>query len=399
MLAQDAVAPASSPLRCRSERGRHAATCRCASSPTAAPSRRWRTISFSVERGEFLSLLGPVGLRQVHAAAHRRRPGRADRRAGLACSACTPQEARQKRALGFVFQDAALLPWRTALQNVELPLEVGGFARLPSGAPTPRELLELVGLEGWEKALPARALGRHAPARVDRARAAQRSADPADGRAVRRARRDHARPAERGAAPHLAGNRHHHPVRHPLHLRGDVPRPARAGDGGQSRPRARDRAGRSAARPRPLDPRDRAVHPHRRASARACWSGACNDRVRPSRPMSALDIAADRSAPIIARASASCGAGACCRPSASARRCCIWAASSSGSKCRRSSRRRRCSSSQTLYAKCDVLMLNLLPTAIEAICGFLLGNLDGDPASRRCSCTTRRWRKLLPGRA
>src|SRR6476660_10152913 len=29
----------------------------------------------------------------------------------------------------------------------------------------------------------------------------------------------------------------------------------------------------------------------------------------------------------------------------------------------------------TLYAKIDVLMLNLLPTAIEAISGFLLGNL------------------------
>jgi len=30
---------------------------------------------------------------------------------------------------------------------------------------------------------------------------------------------------------------------------------------------------------------------------------------------------------------------------------------------------------QTLYAKIDVLMINLLPTAIEAISGFLLGNL------------------------
>jgi NitT/TauT family transport system ATP-binding protein len=40
------------------------------------------------------------------------------------------------------------------LQNVELPAEVGGFGGLPSGAPTPRELLKLVGLEGWEANFP-----------------------------------------------------------------------------------------------------------------------------------------------------------------------------------------------------------------------------------------------------
>jgi NitT/TauT family transport system ATP-binding protein len=41
------------------------------------------------------------------------------------------------------------------LQNVELPLEVGGASRmLPKGVPTPRELLNLVGLKGWEGSLP-----------------------------------------------------------------------------------------------------------------------------------------------------------------------------------------------------------------------------------------------------
>ncbi len=61
--------------------------------------------------------------------------------------------ARTNREIGFVFQDAALLPWRTALQNVSLPLEVGGGAAR-RGTRTPQELLALVGLAGWEDAYP-----------------------------------------------------------------------------------------------------------------------------------------------------------------------------------------------------------------------------------------------------
>ena len=38
----------------------------------------------------------------------------------------TPAEARKNRDLSFVFQDATLLAWRTAIDNVRLPLEVGG---------------------------------------------------------------------------------------------------------------------------------------------------------------------------------------------------------------------------------------------------------------------------------
>ena len=55
----------------------------------------------------------------------------------------TAETARRRRDIGFVFQDAALLPWRTALQNVALPLEVADGAR-HKGKATPSELLELV---------------------------------------------------------------------------------------------------------------------------------------------------------------------------------------------------------------------------------------------------------------
>ena len=68
----------------------------------------------------------------------------------------TTEAARLARDFAFVFQDATLLPWRSALKNVELPLEMGrkrGIA-IPRGDRTPMELLELVGLKGREDALP-----------------------------------------------------------------------------------------------------------------------------------------------------------------------------------------------------------------------------------------------------
>ncbi len=112
-------------------------------------------VSVDIIDGEFLTLLGPSGcgkstfLRVV-----------ADLIAPTAGSlqvlGVTPEAARLRRDIGFVFQDAALLPWRTALQNVELPLEVAkGRANTTRAArATPRELLELVGLKGSENAYP-----------------------------------------------------------------------------------------------------------------------------------------------------------------------------------------------------------------------------------------------------
>jgi len=110
-------------------------------------------VSFSVEKGGFLSLLGPSGCGKstlLRVVADLVEPTAGD----VSVLGMTPREARLRRSLGFVFQDAALLPWRTALQNVELPLEVGGVKALPKGAPTPRELLALVGLSGWEGSFP-----------------------------------------------------------------------------------------------------------------------------------------------------------------------------------------------------------------------------------------------------
>ena len=65
----------------------------------------------------------------------------------------TPAEARKNRELSFVFQDATLLAWRSAIDNVRLPLEVGGGGHR-KGSASPEELMELVGLKGRENAMP-----------------------------------------------------------------------------------------------------------------------------------------------------------------------------------------------------------------------------------------------------
>ena len=65
-----------------------------------------------------------------------------------------PDEARLARDFAFVFQDATLLPWRTAIDNVRLPLEVGGGAATIEQPVAADDLLALVGLEGREQALP-----------------------------------------------------------------------------------------------------------------------------------------------------------------------------------------------------------------------------------------------------
>ena len=131
-------------------------------------------VSFTLERGGFLSLLGPSGcgkstLLRVVAdlvpATH----------GGVAVFGMTPQEARLKRLLGFVFQDPALLPWRTALQNVELPLEVGGSQGPAGREPDAARAARARRARRLGSRLPARALGRHAAARLDRPRASRRT--------------------------------------------------------------------------------------------------------------------------------------------------------------------------------------------------------------------------------
>jgi NitT/TauT family transport system ATP-binding protein len=110
-------------------------------------------VSLALAQGGFLTLLGPSGcgkstLLRVIADIVQPAAG------SVTVFGQAPATARRDRQIGFVFQDASLLPWRNAIDNVRLPLEVGGRRNLPAGSMRPDDLLNLVGLAGWEKALP-----------------------------------------------------------------------------------------------------------------------------------------------------------------------------------------------------------------------------------------------------
>lgn len=112
-----------------------------------------RDLSLEIGEGELLSVLGPSGcgkstLLRIIADLIPATAGEVTVLGG------EPATARRNRSIGFVFQKAGLLPWRTAMENVRLPLEIGKRRRKDKPADDPAELLELVGLGSRVDAYP-----------------------------------------------------------------------------------------------------------------------------------------------------------------------------------------------------------------------------------------------------
>ena len=101
-------------------------------------------VSFDVHPREFAAVIGPSGcgkstLLRILAGVLRPSAGEVH------------FENRQQPRVGMVFQQANLMPWRSVIENIMLPLELDGALDAEARA---RELIELVGLTGFERNWP-----------------------------------------------------------------------------------------------------------------------------------------------------------------------------------------------------------------------------------------------------
>src|SRR5512143_599847 len=59
----------------------------------------------------------------------------------------------EQPSIGMVFQQATLMPWRTVVENIKLPLEVKQVNEAEALTKA-HEMIDLVGLQGFEDSLP-----------------------------------------------------------------------------------------------------------------------------------------------------------------------------------------------------------------------------------------------------
>ena len=108
------------------------------------------SINLSIKDGEFLTVVGPSGCGK--STLLKVLGGLTEITRGEAPLNGSPIVG-PRRDIGVVFQSPTLLPWRTVLDNVMLPIHVLGLDRT-EGEERARGLIEMVGLTGFEMKYP-----------------------------------------------------------------------------------------------------------------------------------------------------------------------------------------------------------------------------------------------------
>lgn len=111
-------------------------------------------ISLEISSGEIVSLLGSSGCGKstfLNILAGLMPPSGGDVKV-------EGEPPRPRREVGMMFQRSLLFPWRTVIENVLLPAEVMHLPSKPS-EDRARELLALVGLDGWDHRYPSELSG------------------------------------------------------------------------------------------------------------------------------------------------------------------------------------------------------------------------------------------------
>ncbi len=109
-------------------------------------------VNLDIKKGDFVSFIGPSGcgkttFLRVIADLEKHTTGT------IEINGMTPENARLARAYGYVFQAAALYPWRTIEKNIALPLEIMGYSSAEQKQRVERTL-DLVNLSGFSKKYP-----------------------------------------------------------------------------------------------------------------------------------------------------------------------------------------------------------------------------------------------------
>jgi NitT/TauT family transport system ATP-binding protein len=110
-------------------------------------------VSFDIKEGELVVVVGPSGcgkttLLKILADLLKPTKGRV-----------TFSNSENSNKIGFVFQESSLMPWRTVIDNVILPLEIKGNEEKSEMYKEAKKLIRLLSLDRFEKYYPSELSG------------------------------------------------------------------------------------------------------------------------------------------------------------------------------------------------------------------------------------------------